>query len=79
MLFRPFAAVFAAATLLAAPASAQGLFSEFVEGQCGAPYVGQDRDSYPCGKIRKPVCQRDTGRCQCLERRECGGKQDESW
>ena len=60
-------------------ASAQGLFSEFAEGACGAPYVGQDRDTYPCDKTRKPVCQRNTGRCQCLERRDCGAKQDEGW
>ncbi|WP_395696591.1 hypothetical protein [Methylocella sp.] len=75
------AALFASSALLGAPAGAwaQGFFGEFAEGQCGAPYVGQDRNAYPCSKIRKPVCQRDTGRCQCLERRECGGKQDESW
>ena len=82
--------VFAALALMAASllaislaasggASAQGLFSEFAEGACGAPYVGQDRDTYPCDKTREPVCQRNTGRCQGLERRDCGAKQDEGW
>ncbi len=76
--------VFAALALLVAGfsaggAAAQGWFSEFSEGACGAPYTGPDRDTYPCEKTRKPVCQRNSGRCQCLERRECGGKLDESW
>ncbi|WP_395665550.1 hypothetical protein [Methylocella sp.] len=81
MAVRIFAALALLGLIVAAPAGAraQGLFSEFAEGPCGAPYVGQDRDNYPCGKTRKPVCQRDTGRCQCLERRECGAKQDEGW
>ncbi len=71
---------FLAAALICAPlAFADAATAQTVEGQCGGSYVGQDRASYPCAPIRKPVCQQSTGRCQCLERRECGGKQDEEW
>lgn len=50
------------------------------EGQCGGAYRGQDGGTYACGPNRKPYCQQDTGRCQCLERRSCpGGKKDEEW
>ncbi|VFU07748.1 conserved exported protein of unknown function [Methylocella tundrae] len=52
----------------------------YSEGACGGPYTGQDGASYTCGTNRKPNCQQGTGRCQCLERKECpGGKQDEEW
>ncbi len=53
--------------------------AQYVEGQCGGTYTGQDRATYPCDAKRKPVCQQDTGRCQCLEKKACGGKQDEEW
>ncbi len=49
------------------------------EGACGGSYAGQDRASYGCAPTRKPYCQQNTGRCQCLERKACGGKQDEEW
>ncbi len=48
------------------------------EGQCGGPYTGEDGQSYQCGSTRKPYCLAN-GRCQCLERKACGGKQDEDW
>lgn len=69
----------AAGLAVLAPAGAFAQFGEFIEGQCGGSYVGQDRGTYPCSEKRKPICQQSTGRCQCLERRACGGKQDEDW
>jgi hypothetical protein len=51
----------------------------FSEGQCGGAYTGQDGNGYNCGATRVPYCENSTRRCQCLERRACGGTQDEPW
>lgn len=74
MIVRTFAATAFAVLFLAlgAPAIAD------TEGQCGGPYTGPDGQGYQCTRDRKPYCL-PNGRCQCLERRECGGKQDENW
>ncbi len=76
MIFRAFVIVVFGFLSLAFPNRANAQYSE---GACGGSYRGQDGAGYPCGTNRRPVCQQGTGRCQCLERRACGGKQDEDW
>ena len=73
--------VFAAACAFLSLAFADAANAQyFGGGQCGGSYTGQDGHSYTCGPNRRPFCQQGTGRCQCLERRDCpGGKQDEEW
>jgi hypothetical protein len=51
----------------------------YVEGSCGGSYRGLDGDSYACSAKRIPSCERSSGRCECLERKACGGARDEPW
>ncbi len=74
MIVRAFIVVVFGFLGLASAANAQ-----YAANQCGGSYTAQDGASYKCKNTRKPYCQQGTGRCQCLERRECGGKQDEEW
>lgn len=63
-----------ALTMVSPPARAQ-----YWVGACGGAMRGYDGREYPCQSDRKPVCQQSTGRCVCLERRECGGRHDQGW
>jgi hypothetical protein len=75
MAFRIFVAVgFAVLGLAVSPANAQ-----YWEGACGGAMRGYDGREYPCESDRKPVCDQSSGRCVCLERRQCGGRRDAGW
>lgn len=51
--------------------------AQVTEGACGGVMTGYDRRQYTCGRDRKPACDQSTGRCVCVERRECGGSRNE--
>lgn len=53
--------------------------AQYWAGACGGMMRGYDGREYPCESTRKPVCQQSTGRCVCLEKRECGARHDQSW
>jgi hypothetical protein len=76
MIFKARGAIVCALLGLVVLAAAEAGFSE---GQCGAPYKAPDGNTYTCGTTRAPFCENSTGRCQCLERKACGGTQDEPW
>jgi hypothetical protein len=69
-------AAFAAAALafLSFAANAQ-----YAEGACGGVMRGFDGRGYQCASDRKPVCEQGSGRCVCLQRRDCGARRDEGW
>jgi hypothetical protein len=70
--------VFVVCALAGGPALAAGQFG-YTEGSCGGSYRGLDGDSYACSAKRIPSCEQSTGRCECLERKACGGSRDEPW
>lgn len=74
-------AVFVLASILAlaAGAATSPAQAQYWEGACGGAMRGYDGREYPCQQDRKPVCDQTSGRCVCLERRECGGHHDQGW
>jgi hypothetical protein len=72
--------IFCAALLaLSGVALSSAAQAQYWEGACGGSMRGYDGREYPCESVRKPVCQQSTGRCVCLERRECGARHDQGW
>jgi hypothetical protein len=69
---RLFAGALVAFLSFAAQASAQ-----VVEGPCGGVMTGYDRRQYTCAHDRRPACDQASGRCVCVERRDCGGSRNE--
>ncbi len=53
--------------------------AQYTEGACGGVMRGFDGRGYPCAPDRKPVCEQSSGRCVCLQRRDCGARRDEGW
>ncbi len=61
----------------AAPVFAQSDEPPHTLGACGGVMTGYDGRPYSCGAERKPACDPNGSRCVCLERRECGGRQND--
>jgi hypothetical protein len=76
-----FLAAFVSALIVAFAVSAatSPAKAQYWEGACGGAMRGYDGREYPCQQDRKPVCDQSSGRCVCLERRDCGGRHDQGW
>jgi hypothetical protein len=59
--------------------TSSGALAQYSEGACGGAMRGYDGRGYPCEADRKPVCETSTGRCVCLQKKECGSKRDQQW